>query len=125
MFVASSEASLQHSSAVAVLLSTSCSWSYLPSIFGGYRLRFPPEDAPLFDAKEPNKYISAARIVKTKKLMAFILPSNHSVFFLPILVCYSKSCIQQEEESFYQHTGLKFEEETSKMLHLEHGFVWC
>ena len=21
--------------------------------------------------------------------------------------------------------GLKFEEETSKMLHLEHGFVWC
>ena len=30
-----------------------------------------------------------------------------------------------EEESFYQHTGLKFEEETSKMLHLEHGFVWC
>jgi len=26
---------------------------------------------------------------------------------------------------FYQHTGLKFEEETSKMLHLEHGFVWC
>jgi hypothetical protein len=21
--------------------------------------------------------------------------------------------------------GLKFEEETSEMLHLEHGFVWC
>ena len=28
-------------------------------------------------------------------------------------------------DSFYQKTGLKFEEETSKMLHLEHGFVWC
>ena len=28
-------------------------------------------------------------------------------------------------DSFYQQTGLKFEEETSKMLHLEHGFVWC
>ena len=28
-------------------------------------------------------------------------------------------------ESFYQHIGLKFEEETSKMLHLEHDFVWC
>ena len=24
-----------------------------------------------------------------------------------------------------QQIGLKFEEETSKMLHLEHGFVWC
>ena len=24
-----------------------------------------------------------------------------------------------------QHNGLKFEEETSIMLHLEHGFVWC
>jgi len=23
------------------------------------------------------------------------------------------------------HIGLKFEEETSKMLLLEHGFVWC
>jgi len=26
-------------------------------------------------------------------------------------------------KSFYQQTGLKFEEETNKMLHLEHGFV--
>jgi len=31
----------------------------------------------------------------------------------------------KEEDSFYQQIGLKFEEETSKMLHLEHGFVWC
>jgi len=30
-----------------------------------------------------------------------------------------------KEDSFYQQMGLKFEEETSKMLHLEHGFVWC
>jgi len=30
-----------------------------------------------------------------------------------------------KEESFYQQIGLKFEEETNKMLHLEHGFVWC
>ena len=36
-----------------------------------------------------------------------------------------KSCVQQEEDSFYQHIGLKFEEETSKMLYLEHGFLWC
>jgi hypothetical protein len=27
--------------------------------------------------------------------------------------------------SLYQHIGLKFEEETSELLHLEHGFVWC
>jgi hypothetical protein len=25
----------------------------------------------------------------------------------------------------YQQIGLKPEEETSEMLHLEHGFVWC
>ena len=30
-----------------------------------------------------------------------------------------------KKKTFYQHSGLKFEEETSKMLHLEHGFVWC
>jgi len=28
-------------------------------------------------------------------------------------------------DSFYQQIGLKFEEETNKMLHLEHGFLWC
>jgi hypothetical protein len=27
--------------------------------------------------------------------------------------------------SFYQQIGLKFEEETGKMLHLERSFVWC
>jgi hypothetical protein len=32
---------------------------------------------------------------------------------------------QQEEGSFHQQTGLKFKEETSKLLHLEHSFVWC
>jgi hypothetical protein len=26
---------------------------------------------------------------------------------------------------FYQQIGFKFEEETSKMLNLERGFVWC
>ena len=30
-----------------------------------------------------------------------------------------------KKKTFYQKTGLKFEEETSKMLHLEHGFIWC
>jgi hypothetical protein len=29
------------------------------------------------------------------------------------------------EESFHQQTGLKFKEETSKVLHLEHSFAWC
>ena len=32
--------------------------------------------------------------------------------------------IQQEEDSFYQQIGLKFQKKTNKMLHLEHGFVW-
>jgi hypothetical protein len=36
-----------------------------------------------------------------------------------------KSSIQQEEDSFHQQTGLKFKEETSKVLHLEHSFLWC
>jgi hypothetical protein len=37
----------------------------------------------------------------------------------------SRIAIQQEEDSFYQQIGLKFEEESSEMLHLENGFVWC
>jgi hypothetical protein len=31
----------------------------------------------------------------------------------------------QKLRSTRRLSGLKFEEETSKMLHLEHGFVWC
>ena len=31
----------------------------------------------------------------------------------------------KEEESFYQQIGLKFEEETSEVLRLEHSSVWC
>jgi hypothetical protein len=27
--------------------------------------------------------------------------------------------------TYNQQIGLKFEEETSEMLHLEHGYVWC
>jgi len=30
-----------------------------------------------------------------------------------------------KKTTFYQQIGLKFGEETNKMLHLEHGFVWC
>jgi len=30
-----------------------------------------------------------------------------------------------KKKTFYQQIGLKFEEETNKMLHLEHDFVGC
>ena len=39
--------------------------------------------------------------------------------------CQGKSRIRQEEDSFHQETGLQFKEETSKVAHLEHSFVWC
>ena len=47
------------------------------------------------------------------------------VIYIYIYDCHGKSRIQQEEDYFYQQIGLKFEEETNKMLHLEHGFVRC
>jgi hypothetical protein len=40
-------------------------------------------------------------------------------------IAMAKSSIQQEEEYFHQQTGLKYKEETSKVLHLEHSFLWC
>jgi glycyl-tRNA synthetase beta subunit len=30
-----------------------------------------------------------------------------------------------KKKTFHQQIGLKFKEETSKELHLEHSFVWC
>ena len=47
------------------------------------------------------------------------------------LTCKSKSRIVMEKvtrkrkKSFYQQIGLKFKEETTKVLHLEHIFLWC
>jgi hypothetical protein len=29
------------------------------------------------------------------------------------------------KKNFHQQTGIKFKEETSKVLRLEHTFVWC
>ena len=36
-----------------------------------------------------------------------------------------QSSIQQEEGTFHQQNGHKFQEETIPVLHLEHSFVWC
>jgi hypothetical protein len=33
--------------------------------------------------------------------------------------------IQKGEGSFHQQIGPELKEETSKVLHLEHSFVWC
>jgi hypothetical protein len=30
-----------------------------------------------------------------------------------------------QQDSIYQQIEHKLEKETSKLLHLEHGFVWC
>lgn len=38
--------------------------------------------------------------------------------------CHDKISIKQEEESFRQQFGLKFKEDTCKVLHLEQNFMW-
>jgi hypothetical protein len=50
-----------------------------------------------------------------------------NIFFnrISFSISLTQSGVQQEEDCLYQQIGLKFEEETSKMLHLEHGFLWC
>ena len=37
---------------------------------------------------------------------------------------HGENSIQQEEGSVHQQTGLQFREESSKMLHVKHTFVW-
>jgi hypothetical protein len=39
-------------------------------------------------------------------------------------IAMAKAEFNKKKNLFYQQIGLKFEEETSEMLHLEHGFVW-
>jgi hypothetical protein len=33
--------------------------------------------------------------------------------------------IQKEEDSFHQQIGLEFKGKTTKVLHLDHSFIWC
>ena len=37
----------------------------------------------------------------------------------------AKVAFNKKKTLFTSKTGLRFEEKTSKMLHLEHGLVWC
>jgi len=59
-------------------------------------------------------------------------PFQHLLYFLVYLqnivlfhctIIYVNSI--NTETSFYQHIRLKFIEETSKVIYLEHNFVWC
>lgn len=36
-----------------------------------------------------------------------------------------KGSIQQEERYFHRQIGIKFEEETSEMMHLKLSYLWC
>jgi hypothetical protein len=69
---------------------------------------------------------SQSRYVLKKNIYIYII---NLYYIFCHFFCYGNPgfnfCVQQEEDSLYQQTGLKFEEETSKMLHLEHGFLWC
>ena len=37
----------------------------------------------------------------------------------------AKAAFNKKKNLFYQKIGLKFEEETSEVLRLEHSSVWC
>ena len=40
-------------------------------------------------------------------------------------IAMAKAAFNKKKNLFTSTLDLKFEEDTSKMLHLEHGFVWC
>ena len=40
-------------------------------------------------------------------------------------IAMAKAAFSKKKTLFTSKLDLKFEEETNKMLHLEHGFLWC
>jgi hypothetical protein len=60
--------------------------------------------------------MAKAAFNKTKKLFTSKVDLN---LRKKLVKCYIWSV------ALYQQSGPKFEEETSEMLHLERGFVWC
>jgi hypothetical protein len=47
------------------------------------------------------------------------------MYILDLIVKLNPGLSWQKRRIFYQQIGLKFEEETSEMLRLEHGSAWC
>ena len=41
------------------------------------------------------------------------------------MITKAKAAFNNKKNLFYQYIGFGDEEESSKMLHLEHSFVWC
>jgi hypothetical protein len=41
------------------------------------------------------------------------------------MIAITKAAISKNKDSFHQQIGLKFKEETSKVLCMEHCFIWC
>jgi hypothetical protein len=61
--------------------------------------------------------------ILNRSVTHIILNINTCALFYKIGV--NTGVIQQEEGYFLQQIGVKFKEETSKMLYFEYSFVWC
>jgi len=61
--------------------------------------------------KQPEK-------VELKKYLGGILAND-----VKCTCAFKCSCVQQDERSFYWHTGLGIE--AIELPHLEHSFMWC
>ena len=52
-------------------------------------------------------------------------PTANFFFLIISQIAMAKAAFNKKKNLFYQQIGLKFEEETSEMLRLEHGSLWC
>ena len=60
-----------------------------------------------------------------KYLGSMLADDGRCTFKIKSRIATAKAAFNKKKNFFYQQIGLKFEEETSEMLRLEHGSVWC
>jgi hypothetical protein len=78
----------------------------------------------MFTSQFPKVLIYLHREVMFQPLVRMITSDAIGTRDMKSRIVIGKSSIQQRI-SFHQQIGLKFKEETSKVLNLEHSCVWC
>ena len=67
-------------------------------------------------------FVHKQAVVQTLRLSKMLYFFTTRILKISFLVLHGKSCIQK---IFHKQTGLKFKEEISLVLHLDHSFLWC
>jgi hypothetical protein len=91
-------------------------------------LHWPEVDEENYESNDRNNWLSDMELKRdvpnANEPLLSLMNVESPLYCVICNDCHGNSSIQQDEVSFHKQIRLKFREETSKVLHLEHSFIW-